>query len=72
MKLFKAISNSIKNLLGVVDNALLGANNLSLIWVDVTDAARKEQALESLNDFKQLATECGMSEADLKKMQAAL
>jgi hypothetical protein len=72
MKLWKAISSSITNLLKVLDNFTDGTNELSLIYKDACRTARQEQALESLNDLKQLAISTGQSEEDIAKMQAAL
>jgi hypothetical protein len=72
MKLWKAISSSITNLLKVLDNFTDGTNELSLIYKDACRTARQEQALESLNDLKQLALSTGLSEEEIAKMQAAL
>ena len=72
MKLWKAISNSIANLLAVLDNFTQGTNELSLMYKDVCRSAREEQALESLRDLAALAEASGIPPADIKKMQAAL
>jgi len=72
MKLFKALSNSIKNLLGVLDNLTEGTNELSLMFKDVCVSARQEQALEAVADLKALAEEIGVSPADITKMQKAV
>ena len=72
MKLFKALSNSIRNILAVLDNITEGGNQLSLMFKDVCLSARQEQALESLADLKALAVSTGLEEDDIKKMQAAL
>lgn len=72
MKLFKSISNTIRNILGVIDNITMGTNELSLMYKDVCRSAREEQALESLNDLKALAKASGLKEADIAAMQAAL
>jgi len=72
MKLWKAISSSITNLLKVLDNFTDGTNELSLMYKDACHAARQEQALESINDLKQLAISTGLSEVDIAKMHAAI
>lgn len=72
MKLFKAISNSIRNILGVIDNITEGTNELSLMYRDVCRSARQEQALESLNDLQQLAKQLGMEPEEIAKVQSAV
>ena len=72
MKLWKALSNSLTNLLAVLDNFTQGTNELSLMYKDVCHSARQEQALESLNNFKQLSASTGLSEDNITKMQASL
>ena len=72
MKLWKALSSSLTNLLAVLDNITQGTNELSLMYRDVCQSARQEQALESLNDLKKLAQASGLSEDDIANMQAAL
>ncbi len=72
MKLWKAVSSSITNLLKVLDNFTDGTNELSLMYKDACHSARQEQALESINELKQLAISTGQSEEDITKMQAAL
>jgi hypothetical protein len=72
MKLWKALSSSLTNLLAVLDNITQGTNELSLMYMGVCHSARQEQALESLNDLKKLAQASGLSEDDIAKMQAAL
>ena len=72
MKLWKALSSSLTNLLAVLDNITQGTNELSLMYKDVCHSARQEQALESLNDLKKLAEASGLSEDGIAKMQAAL
>ena len=72
MKLWKALSSSLTNLLAVLDNITQGTNELSLMYRDVCQSARQEQALESLNDLKKLAQASGLSEDGIAKMQAAL
>jgi hypothetical protein len=64
MKLFKALSQSIINLLAVVDNTTEGANQLSIMFKEVCVSARKEQSIESLNDLKALATKHGLTEIE--------
>jgi len=68
MKLWKALSNSLSNLLAILDNFTQGTNELPLMYKDVCQSARQEQALVSLYDFKQLAASTGMSEQDLAKL----
>ena len=72
MKLWKALSSSLTNLLAVLDNITQGTNELSLMYKDVCHSARQEQALESLKDLKKLAQASGLSEDDTAAMQAAL
>ncbi len=71
MKLFKALSNSIRNMLAVLDNLTQGTNELSLMYRDVCKSARQEQALESLNDLKKLEQESGLSEDDIVKLHVS-
>jgi hypothetical protein len=70
MKLWKAFSNSMTNLLAVLDNFTQGTNELSLMYKDVCQSARQEQALESLSDLKKLAQASSLSEDDIAAMQA--
>ncbi len=72
MKLWKAISNSITNLLAVVDNFTQGTNELSLMYKDACHAARQEQALETMSDYQQLAKSSDLSEENITKLQASL
>ena len=72
MKLWKAISSSITNLLKVLDNFTEGTNELSLMYKDACHAARQEQAIEALNDFNQLAKSSDLSEENITKLQASL
>lgn len=72
MKLFKALSQSIINLLDVINNITQGTNELSLMYKDVCTSARQEQALESLADLTALAEKTGISQDDLKTLQAAM
>ena len=68
MKLWKALSNSLTNLLAVLDNFTQGTNELSLMYKDVCHSARQEQALESLNNLKKLEQESGLSEQGITKI----
>lgn len=70
MKIFKAISKSITNLLAVLDNLLDGSNELSIIYKEACYSARQEQALEALSDLKKLEQDSGLSETDIVKLQA--
>jgi hypothetical protein len=72
MKLWKAISSSITNLLKVLDNFTEGTNELSLIYKDACHIARQEQALEAHNDLKEQAKSYGLSEEKITKLQASL
>ena len=54
MKLWKAFTNSMLNLLAVIDNFTEGTNELSIMYKEACHSAREEQALESANDIKQL------------------
>jgi hypothetical protein len=72
MKLWKALSSSLTNLLAVLDNITQGTNQLSLMYVDVCTSARQEQALESLTDLKTLASGSGLTQAEIKTLQAAI
>ena len=72
MKLWKAISKSITNLLAVLDNFTDGTNELSLMYKDACHSARQEQALESQNDLKQQAKSYGLPEENIAKLQASL
>ena len=72
MKLWKAISNSLSNLLAVLENITQGTKELSLIYKDACNTARQEQALESNDNFKQLAKSSGLSEEGLTKIRLAM
>lgn len=72
MKLWKAISSSITNLLKVIDNFTEGTNELSLMYKDACQTARQEQALEAQNDLKELAKSTGAPEEVVTKLQASL
>jgi len=72
MKLWKALSNSLTNLLAVLDNFTQGTNELSLMYKDVCHSARQEQALEAHDNLKQLAKSSGLSEEGFTKLQAAM
>ena len=72
MKLWKAISSSIANLLKVLDNITEGTNELSLMYKDACHSARQEQALEAIKDFNQLVKSSDLSEENITKLQASL
>ena len=72
MKLWKAISSSISNLLKVLDNITEGTNELSLMYKDACHSARQEQALEAIKDFNQLVKSSDLSEENITKLQASL
>ncbi len=69
MKLWKAISKSITNLLAVIDNFTEGTNELSIMYKEACHSARQEQALEAQHDLKQLAKEFGTSDEVVTKLQ---
>ncbi|MDA8637952.1 hypothetical protein N9L49_04995 [Rhodospirillales bacterium] len=71
MKLWKAISKSITNLLAVLDNFSEGTNELSIMYKEACYTARQEQAIESLSDLKKVEQDSGLSENDIVKLQAA-
>ncbi|WP_046020254.1 hypothetical protein [Magnetospira sp. QH-2] len=52
MKLWKAFTNSMINLLSVLDNFTEGTNELSLMYRDACQSARKEQALEVAHELE--------------------
>ncbi len=68
MKLWKAFSNSMTNLLAVLDNFTQGTNELSLMYKDACHSARQEQALEAMRDLKALATSTGIPQEDIAKL----
>jgi hypothetical protein len=72
MKLWKAFSKSLTNLLAVLDNFTDGTNELSLMYKDACHSARQEQALEALSDLNQLAKSTGASEEVVTKLQASM
>ncbi len=72
MKLWKAFSNSMTNLLAVLDNFTQGTNELSLMYKDACHTARQEQALEAMTDIKKLEQASGLSEDNISKLQASL
>ena len=53
MKLIKSISSTIQNGLNAIDTIVAGINNIACMFKDVTDSARKEQAIDSLNDINE-------------------
>ncbi len=71
MKLWKAISKSITNLLAVLDNFTEGTNELSIMYKEACHSARQEQALESLSDLKKLEQASGLSEDDIVKLHVS-
>lgn len=72
MKLWKAISKSITNLLAVIDNFTEGTNELSIMYKDACHSARQEQALEAQHDLKQLAKATGASDEVVTRLQASI
>ena len=72
MKLWKAFSNSMTNLLAVLDNFTQGTNELSLMYKDACHSARQEQALEAMTDIKKLEQASGLSEDNISKLQASI
>jgi hypothetical protein len=72
MKLWKAFSKSLTNLLAVLDNFTDGTNELSLMYKDACHSARQEQALEALSDLNQLAKSTGATDEVVAKLQASL
>ena len=72
MKLWKAFSNSMTNLLAVLDNFTQGTNELSLMYKDACHTARQEQALEAMTDIKKLEQASGLSEDNISKLQASI
>ncbi len=71
MKLWKAISKSITNLLAVLDNFTEGTNELSIMYKEACHSARQEQALEAQADLRELAQSTGLSEDDIVKLQVS-
>jgi len=71
MKLWKAFSKSLTNLLAVLDNFTDGTNELSLMYKDACHSARQEQALEALSDLNQLAKSTGATDEVVAKLQAS-
>jgi len=69
MRLWKALSSSLINLLAVLDNFTEGTNELSLMYKEACHAARQEQQLEAINDLKQLAKETGAPEETIARLQ---
>ena len=70
MKLWKAFTNSMLNLLAVLDNLTEGTSELSLIYKDACHAARKEQQLEAISEFKKLAKSSDLTEAEIAKVRS--
>ena len=71
MKLWKAFSKSLTNLLAVLDNFTDGTNEPSLMEKDACHSARQEQALEALSEFKELAKSSDLAEAEIAKIRSA-
>jgi hypothetical protein len=71
MKLWKALSKSLTNLLAVLDNFTDGTNELSLMYKDACHSARQEQALEALSDLNKLAKSTGATDEVVAKLQAS-
>ena len=65
MKLIKSISNSIQGFLALIDNLVSGTNELSLIYKEACEQARKEQALESLKELKDLQASLKVTDKEL-------
>ena len=72
MKLFKAISNSICNTLGILDDVIDGSRNVSKIYADATANIRHEYAIEAFKDNKELAKKFDLSEEDIRAIQQSL
>lgn len=72
MKLRKAFTNSMLNLLAVLDNLAEGTNELSLIYKDACHAARKEQQLKVMSKFNKLAGSSDLSDAEIAKVRSAV
>lgn len=67
MKLWKAFTNSMLNLLSVLDNFTEGTNELSLMYREACYAARREQEIEAKSDFNQMIESSSLSEDEIRK-----
>jgi hypothetical protein len=70
MKLWKAFTNSMINLLKVLDNFTDGTNELSIMYREACYAARREQAIEAHSDLKNLAKSLNLSDDEIAQMRA--
>ena len=70
MKLWKAFTNSMINLLHVLDNFTEGTNELSIMYKEACHAARQEQAIETKNDLNQLIGASNLTEDEIAKLRA--
>lgn len=68
MRLWKAFSNSMINLLKVLDNFTDGTNELSIMYKEACYAARKEQAIEAQHDFNELIKSSGLTEDEISRL----
>tara|TARA_B100000965_G_scaffold381828_2_gene379642 strand:+ start:6907 stop:7122 length:216 start_codon:yes stop_codon:yes gene_type:complete len=70
MRLWKAFSVSMINLLQVLDNLTDGTNELSIMYREACIAARKEQEIEAKNDLNKLIGSSNLSEDEIAKLRA--
>ncbi|MEQ8505148.1 MAG: hypothetical protein RIB80_07460 [Rhodospirillales bacterium] len=70
MRLWKAFSASMINLLQVLDNLTDGTNELSIMYREACIAARKEQEIEAKNDLNKLIGSSNLSEDEIAKLRA--
>ena len=70
MKLWKAFTNSMINLLHVLDNFTEGTNELSVMYREACVAARKEQEIEAKGELNQLIGASSLTEDEIAKLRA--
>ena len=70
MKLWKAFTNSMINLLHVLDNFTEGTNELSIMYKEACHSARQEQAIEAKNDLNQLIGASNLTDDEIAKLRA--
>lgn len=70
MKLWKAFTNSMINLLHVLDNFTEGTNELSIMYKEACHAARQEQEIEAKSELNKLIGESNLTEDEIAKLRA--
>jgi|GEM_PF-2144214 len=70
MKLWKAFTNSMINLLHVLDNFTEGTNELSKMYREACFAARQEQEIEAKSELNRLIGSSNLTDEEIAKLRA--